>query len=174
MAVRATMSDLIERTRELIGDPAGADQAFSPASIQNALDRHQAWARYEALRAEPDLSGQYLEHFAAVGDWEADERLYDSSGTQLTPATADRVTGYWTFAASTPSVYLVGKTYDLYGAAADLLEQWAARLARKFDISDSNSSYKRSQAAERLESLARTYRQQQRVRVISMSRSDAN
>ncbi|MDP9350797.1 MAG: hypothetical protein M3P51_04560, partial [Chloroflexota bacterium] len=93
----------------------------------------------------------------------------------LTPSTSDYQEGRWTFATSTsPSVYLVGKTYDIYGAAADLLEQWAARLARRYDISDSNSSYKRSQPAERLESLARTYRQQQRVRVVSMSRSDAN
>ncbi len=172
------MSDLIERTRELVGDPAGAAQVFSSQTVQDALDRHRTRASYTALTPDPTRSAgavSYLDYYADYGDWEGDAQLVDMSYNALTPSTSDYQEGRWTFATSTPpSVYLVGKTYDIYGAAADLLEQWAARLARKYDISDSNSSYKRSQAAERLESLARTYRQQQRVRVISMSRSDAN
>ncbi len=171
------MAELIARVRDLIGDDAGANQALSDQQIQGAMDRHRIIVRYAELRGEATRGSgtvTYLDYYSEYGDWEADEKLYNAAYDQLAPATADRLTGHWTFATSTPGpVYIVGKSYDVYGAAADLLEQWATRLALKYDVTDQGSSYKRSQMAEGLLRQARAYRSQQRVQVIQMDRSDA-
>ncbi|MDP9352940.1 MAG: hypothetical protein M3P51_15570, partial [Chloroflexota bacterium] len=93
----------------------------------------------------------------------------------LTPSTSDYQEGRWTFATSTsPSVYLVGKTYDIYGAAADLLEQWAGRLADQFDVTvEGEGSYKRSQTPQRLEAQAGLYKSRMRPLMGFMGRLDA-
>ncbi|MCX7670395.1 MAG: hypothetical protein N2439_10020, partial [Anaerolineae bacterium] len=125
MAVRATMADLITRIRLLINDPAGASQVFTDQQVQDALDRHRTEVRYLTLTAAETITAgavDYLDYYADVGDWEADEALYDGAYALLTPSAADRLTGHWTFAASQPPpVLITGKHYDVYAAAADLL-----------------------------------------------------
>ncbi len=172
------MSDLIERTRELIGDPAGADEEFSGQAVQNAIDRTRIRAHYTALTPDPTRSAgvvSYLAYYADYGDWESDVQLVDMSYNTLTPSTSDYQEGRWTFATSTsPSVYLVGKTYDIYGAAADLLEQWAGRLADQFDVTvEGEGSYKRSQTPQRLEAQAGLYKSRMRPLMGFMGRLDA-
>lgn len=179
MAVRATMAELISRMRTLIGDPAGASQVFDDQTIQDYLDRRQTVVRYAPLRAEgsPRSDGivDYLDYYADLGDWEADETLCDASYVQLVPASADRITGHWAFDTSQlPPVLIVGKTYDVYGAAADLLEAWAAKEKLGFDFDTDGQSFKRSQKAAALLALAREYRRQQRPVSVGMVRTDAN
>lgn len=65
-------------------------------------------------------------------------------------------------------------TYDLYAAAADLLEAWAAREKLNFDFDTDGQSFKRSQKAAALLALAREYRRQQRPASVAMVRTDAN
>lgn len=179
MAVRASMADLIARVRLLINDPAGAGQAFADQEIQDALDRHRSDVRYlELTGGETVAQGgavSYLDYFADRGDWEADEKLYDSSFAELAPATSDRLTGHWTFAANTdPPVSIVGKSYDVYAAAADLLETWAAKEKLSFDFATDGQSFSRSQKVAALLSLAREYRRRQRPVSVGMVRSDAH
>ncbi len=179
MAVRASMADLISRLRTLISDLAGASQVFDDQTLQDHLDRRQTVARYAALRAEATyLSGgdaDYLDYYADVGDWEADEALYDGSYNPLTPATSDRLAGHWTFATDQdPPVLIVGKYYDLYAAAADLLEAWAAKEKLSFDFDADDQTFKRSQKAAALLALAREYRRQQRPVSVGMVRTDVN
>ena len=179
MAVRATMAELISRLRTLIGDPAGASQAFDDQTLQDYLDRRQTVARYALLRAEgsprPDGTVDYLDYYADVGDWEADEKLYDGAYGLLTPASVDRLTGHWAFSTSQPPpVLIVGKFYDVYAAAADVLEAWAAREKLSFDFDADGQSFKRSQKAAALLALAREYRRQQRPARVAMVRSDAD
>ena len=179
MAVRNSMAELISRLRSLVGDPAGADQEFDDQSLQDHLDRHRSEVRYlELTGAETIAPGgavSYLDYYADRGDWENDEKLYNSTYAELAPATSDRLTGHWTFAADQdPPVYIVGKAYDVYAAAADLLEAWAAREKLSFDFDTDGQSFKRSQKAAMLLEMAREYRRQQRPVSVPQVRSDAN
>lgn len=177
MTVRASMADLISRVRLLVADPAGASQVFDDQTVQNALDRHQIVVRYAELRAEPTFgaAGLYQDYYAGMGDWEADEVLYDAAYIALTPSAADRLTGHWTFeAGQLPPVYIVGKSYDVYAAAADLLEAWAAKEKLSFDFNADGQAFQRSQKARALLSLAAQYRRQQRPVSVTLVRGDAN
>ncbi|NLD42333.1 MAG: hypothetical protein GX657_02445 [Chloroflexi bacterium] len=61
---------------------------------------------------------------------------------------------------------------DVYGAAADLLEMWAAKEKLAYDFGSDGATYRRSQKAEALLGLAARYRRQGRVRVILQVRGD--
>lgn len=173
------MAELIGRLRGLIGDPAGANQTFDDQALQDYLDRRQTVVRFAPLRAEgsprPDGTVDYLDYYADVGDWEADEKLYDGAYNLLTPATADRLVGHWTFSVNQPPpVLITGKFYDVFGAAADVLEAWAAKEKLSFDFDADGQSFKRSQKAAALLALAREYRRRQRPVSAKMVRTDAN
>lgn len=177
---RPSMAALITQVRLLIADPAGSGQAFSDDEIQTALDRYQTVVRYAPLHPEPTLLptgvAEYRDYFANRGDWEADEQLVDASWNTLTPATSDRQTGHWTFASpgQNPPVYIVGKTYDLYAAAADLLEAWAAKLKLEYDFSTDGQSFQRSLKVKAMLLLAREYRRLQLPTIVRAGRSDVN
>jgi hypothetical protein len=171
------MADLISRVRLLINDPIGGGQVFTDQQVQDALDKRRSDVRYlELAGAEAVAPGgtvSYLDYYANRGDWEADEQLVDGSYNVLAPATADRLTGHWTFATDTePPVYIVGKVYDVYAAAADVLEAWAAREKLAFDAEADGQAMSRSQKTKALLALAAEYRQQQRVAVVRQVRSD--
>lgn len=173
------MADLIGRTRALISDPAGAGQVFGDQEVQDALDGHRTVARYTMLSPDPTQSAggvSYLEYHADVGDWEAGTQLVSASYSALAPSVSDYQGGRWTFAASTPpSVYILGQTYDINGAAADLLEQRAVRLAGEFDVTiEGEGTYRRSQPPEQLQALARSLRKRMRPLMGNMGRSDAH
>jgi hypothetical protein len=172
------MADLIGRLRTLVGDPAGASQTFDDQTLQDYLDRHQTVARYARLRPKASYGAggvvEYLDYYADVGDWEADETLVDGSYAELSPAAADRLTGHWAFETSQgPPVCIVGKFYDVYGAAADVLEAWAAREKLSFDFDADGQAFKRSQKVAMLLQMAREYRRQQRPAFVLQVRTDA-
>ena len=176
MAARASMTELITRIRGLIHDPAGTSTTFTDQEIQDALDTWRDEARYLELTPLETLAPTgiiYRDYAAERGLWEADEILVDAAYEPLTPATADRLTGRWTFDDHTPPpVYITGKTYDLHGAAADLLEQWAAAEKLSFDFGADGAQYRRSQKVEMLLQLAAQYRGRQRPRMIPQVRGD--
>jgi hypothetical protein len=62
--------------------------------------------------------------------------------------------------------------YDIYAAAADLLEMWAAREKLSFDFSADNAQYRRSQKVANLLDLAAQFRRRQQVQVIRQVRDD--
>jgi hypothetical protein len=160
------MAELISRVRRLVGDPAGPSQTFADDDLQAALDRTQIVVRYALLRPEPSPApgglidvAAYRDYYASVGDWEADEQLFDGAWQPLVPTTADRLTGHWTFAGGVlPPVRIVGKVYDVYLAAADVLEQQAALVKLEFDFSSDGQQLQRSQRAKALLALAEAYR----------------
>lgn len=177
MAVRGSMADLIARIRLLISDPSGAP-TFADQEIQDTLDQRREVVRYAALRPEPTPQQntgviQYLDYYATRAFWESDAALYGPAWQLLAPATSDYLTGHWTFAASQiPTVWIVGKMYDVYGAAADLLEIWAAKVADQFDFTDINAKYLRSQIGKAKLALAATYRAQAWTFTIEQVRDD--
>lgn len=173
---RASMSQLISLVRDLIGDPAGPDRVFTDDQIERSLDVHRREFRYVPLKPLGTVgSGGDLEYRDWYSDekyWEGDAVLVDGSYTQLTPSSADPLHGRWSFSAHQPSVLVRGNVYDPYGAAADLLEMWAGRVALEFDVNVDGASMSRSQKQKALRDLADQYRRQQRSIVLVQVRDD--
>lgn len=177
MAVRSTMATLIAQVRTLINDPAGASQTFDDQTIQDILDMSRVNVTYAPLKPAPTFATgtiSYLDYYASMGNWESDVVLKQYLSTTVTPATSELIVGHWTFATSTlPPVYIAsGKTYDVYRAAADLLERWSAKWVLSYSISVDGQNLQRSQVTTALQQLARTYRAQQRPVMITARRSD--
>ena len=172
MPVRESMTDLIGRLRLLIGDVAGAAQVFSDQSLQDFLDRHRMDVAFEELEGRRGASGAFTDYFSTWSDWEADAKLYDSRGVQLSPTASDYLVGHWTFANQPPPVQARGKTYDIHAAAADALEAWAAKVKLEYHFTASGDSFHRDQKVQHLLELAKRHRAQARVFTTVAERSD--
>ncbi len=175
MAVRSTMANLILKIRLLINDTSGTP-TFTDQAIQDVMDASRQDVRYLALTPAATYSGstvQYLDYFAPYGDFEDDATFWQYRTIQVMPSASEPIPGHWTFATTTlPPVYLLGKTYDCYRSAADLLERQAAQWSLSYDVAVDGQSLHRSQAAAALQALAHTYRLQQRMATITTTRSD--
>lgn len=173
----ASTDALVARIRKMIADPAGADQQFTDADIIIALDERSDEARYYPLDEKPTIDSDgnvtYLTFDAPVGNWDTAVILTDGDYDVLTPATSDYVLGRWTFAAEPDlPVLITGTTYDLYGAAGDLLLQWAAAEACAFDVSADDLDLKRSQKMEMRTAQARAYHAKARTKITNLVRTD--
>lgn len=176
---RATMAALIARMRTLIGDPAGASQQFSDDAIQDALDRLRTEQRHVPLQPSPTFvpggAVTYRDYYAGDEYWEDDVLLQDAAYNTLTPDVAEPIVGHWHFA-SQPVAFAAratGKTYDIYGSAADLLDSWAAGNALDFDFTNSKTSFARSQKFAALTALATTYRLRALARMTRASQTES-
>lgn len=135
---RPSMADIITLVRDLIGDPfveeSDETQAhFSDDQIEAALDRRRSeWseAPLSGIRSRTALGAeQYLRWVSARSPWEDDATLLDESLVPIVlesdELTEDPMSGAWTFDVTQEAVYISGTTFDVYGAASDLLDQWA-------------------------------------------------
>lgn len=185
MAARSTCAELIERLRDLIGDPKSpAPDATAPVwsdtQLQRALDACREDVRYLQLTpVETRQNGSivYLDFYASVGDWEEDATVHNTDGDTLETASEDYQLGKWTFAADTElPVLLIGKTYDLDAAAADVLEAWAAKVKLDFGFQAGNNGgqFSRQQKHEMLLAQAAQCRARARPVVVEMRRGDCN
>ena len=184
---RSTMATLISTLRELVNDPAGAAQVFADDTLQRHLDAHR-WDVYdEALTAIPTPIGggsvAYYEYRSRHRDFETTQGgtavfvVRDSVGATRGTATwaeVDYQLGRVTFATDQAgtALYLTGRTFDLYGAAADTLMDWAAKTALQFDFSSDSQSFSRSQKQAQLMQAAERYRRQARPLRVSITRPD--
>lgn len=172
---RSSMAALISRIRVLINDPAGGSQIWTDDQIQDVSDE----SRVDVVNAhlKPTLTYgstlQYLNYYSEVGGWETDYVIMQNFSTTVTPSSAEPIAGKFTFAATTyPTLTITGKQHDIYCAAADLLERWAAKKALDFDVVVGGQTFRQAQVADALQKLARTYRAKQRPKTISLKRSD--
>lgn len=173
---RASMAALITRTRELINDTSGSP-TWSDDQIQNVLDAGRVDYRYLRLVPTPDWSTgaiRFLDYYAPLGDWETDWTFAQYYTTVVTPSTTEPIAGRVTFAASTfPPVYIAfGKSYDIYRAAADLLERGAAQWLTAYNVIVDGQRLERNQVATAMRDLAKQYRMQQRPRTAKLTRPD--
>ncbi|HEY1011350.1 MAG TPA: hypothetical protein VGE07_01515 [Herpetosiphonaceae bacterium] len=177
MAVRPTMASLISRVRQMIGDDAGDGQVFDDQTIQDELDGNrqqvtELWLSHEASRQGGELV--YLNWLAPMGDWEADVVLLDAAYAELTPATSDLINGRWSFAETQTRVYVTGKSYDRYAAAAALLDAWAAKVKLKVNFQAGPTRVNLSEQFAALRTLACEFRERQRPTIGRLTRSDLN
>lgn len=180
MAVRTGMTDLIGLVARLVNDE---DSAYhSEQDIQDALDRNRWEARYLQLDNVPTRASggtvTYVTFTAPVGwdNWESSAVLYDYNYDSLTPDTSDWNTGRWTFATEpTRPVFILGFSYDPYGAAAELLDVRASQVSEDIEsFSVFNGSFGYAKKREGPLSLAKTYRGKMRTTVQTVYRTDVN
>ncbi len=185
MATRTSMTELFARTRRMIGDEGTAQ--FSDEDLQDVLDQHRATFRYFELCAMEDkLQGGSVEfkEFWAV---DPSENLYqhfegtagtalfftDSTYGTVTPDVFNLLEGKFRFGtAPNRPVRLSGFNYDLYGASAQLLDEWAAAVKRCIDTSDGNQKIYLSQQFAMITAKAEQYRKKMKPVQITMIRSD--
>lgn len=176
MPVRSTMAALIARVRILINDPAGASQTFDDSTIQDVLDESRADYKNEVLKPKPTFSGstiQFLDYYHPLGGWEDDLVIKQYLINQVTPSLSEPIAAHFQFAQTTlPPLYISGKLFDIYRAAADLLERQAAMWVLRYNVNVDGQSLQRSQAATALQTLAKTYRLKQRAGAIHVTRTD--
>jgi hypothetical protein len=175
---RSTMAALISRVRLLINDvlPANSGQVWTDNQIQDVMDATRLTYRYLALAPAPTYTAStinYFDYYADLTDWEDDVAFFQWRINTVTPATAENIPGHWVFATTTlPPVYLVGKTYDVYRSAADLLERQAAQWTLAYTISVDGQNLQRGNVITALQTLAQTYRQKQRIGQHKITRTD--
>jgi hypothetical protein len=179
--MRDTMAQLVGRLRDLIGDTAGEGETFTDDRLEELLDGHRIDVREHLVPAIDSYEGaggnarvHWREVLAPLKDWEAGVVLRDYRFETLTPATADLRNGRWTFEPElyAPDVYVTGQSYDLAGAGADALEEWANREARAFDVTTQGAQLLRSQKCSALRAQALELRRRQRIIVAQLVRTD--
>lgn len=177
LQLRASMEELVRQARALIGDVAGPSQVFTSQEIQDALDARATVVRGLALAYEAtqtSSASSYLDFSASWGWWEDSVVLRSASYATIVPTTKDLIAGHWTFATSQPPpISLDGTTYDLFAAAADLLEQWAAKEPFSIIQNQGQTIVSGGKRTGRLE-IAKLYRKRSRPRTAVMVRSDCS
>ena len=177
------MDALIHRARSLVADTDPSTQVFSDQEVQDLLDVRRTFVRYALLNPQRTVAPggvvTYQDYFSATGFWEDDYQLVDRNyapiNNLVVPDTSDVISGHWAFSLNQyPPVWILGKTYDVYGTAADLLEQWAAKLKLNYDFNVQQTKYTRSQQVKQLLELANVYRQRSLPRHAAMMRDDSN
>lgn len=135
MAARASMTEIIAFVRELIQDPAGADQKFTDDQIQmrldmTRLDKYQA-CLHSADTLTPLGSIEWHDFFAKApsGYWESDYIIQKVNGELAPPDTAELAIGKFHYIDHQPTpLVITGRVYNVYGVAVKLLTTWKLDL----------------------------------------------
>ena len=173
MTVRTSMSNLIGAVRLLINDVSSVN--FTDQQIQDVMDEgaRQSFRYYPCVPSMTYATSQFLDYYSDLTWWEDDLTFWQWRITQVFPATSENITGHWTFTANTtPPVMIIGKSYDIYRAAADLLDRQAAMWALSYNVTADGQSLQRGQVVTALQSVALQYRRKQRATAISLVRND--
>jgi len=187
------MAALIAETRLLIGDSDASCQQFSDQQVQDKLDEAQDPIRYEELTPAPSVVNAtesaagpanyvWADYYSLYHWWETDVVIQDGHFVVLSPVASDTLVGHWQFQLTPfvngvapgqfPPLFATGKVYDLYRAAANLLDMWAAQVARAYDFTADGATFRRSQMAQGLRAQADYYRCQARPRMLTAVRGD--
>jgi hypothetical protein len=136
------MAALITRVRALISDSGGSPQ-FSDDQVQDALDATRITYDYLLLEPHPTLRNCSATTYGLFvspvgGGWEADYVLYDSARATVVNDPSSEVVNDGRFLRDNSNtdrfLYICGKQYDIYDAAAELCETWASDLKAQYDL----------------------------------------
>lgn len=176
---RSTMATLIARTRRLVNDTGSA--IWTDNQIQDVLDTDSTrWDIFQlALDYVPmqtSTTVEYKHYFAPWGWWEegAEFVLQDNAWATISSGvTLDYLVGKVLFTSSqTPPVFLTGRTYDLYRAAVDLLNERLNTLAPNYAFSAAGQTFQANQEFDMTKALVAQYQAQIRPRALQIVRSD--
>lgn len=175
MAIRTGMGDLLDRLRGLTN--VDIDQYtvatlsyWNDQQLQDTLDGHTEFLVDHPLTWRPQnisSTTTYLIAEAAYRNWEKATSgttrwiVRNSTGTEVGTAnySVDYRVGRLTFAADQggTAYYLTGYSYDVYGAAVEILEHKLAYVDLWYDFSADNQSFSRSQVIKNLEAQIQRY-----------------
>lgn len=185
MSVRATMSDLIARVSLMIAEPSNTN--ITQQEVQDKLDecRVDIWQALLTPRLTFGTTGMlYNDYYyipggdprgRGIGFFEANEVLINGSFATISPVTSEELTGHWTFNNQLPPVMIRGRYFDIYRAAADLLDYKIANLAAtSLDFTSDGQSFHLSQQLTFLEKMRTDYRGKQRAVTYHTHRLDAD
>ena len=180
--MRSGMADNIARVRGLTYAGTaeynlGTANYWDDNQIEQVLDRHrQDLVRHKLMREPSYIGGGsvvYTRLRSAYGFLETSASgtavfvIEDSVGDDRGTATytADFQLGIFNFDADTggTALYLSARSYDIYGAAAEILDSWAAHESRCFDFSTDGQSFSLSQKVKNMRDQARELRKRARV-----------
>lgn len=170
--MRPTMGHLVQQVRRLIGDDGPvSERVWTDEELEQFLDNCRTVIDRAPLLPALPLPTRLWK--ARYPYWEQDARLTVGS-SEIAVLAEDALSGEWELEAETHGpVFVTGRTYDVYAAAADVLEAWAARERLAYDIHLDGQTLRRAQVGERLLALAQSYRRQARPRQAIVVRSDA-
>lgn len=100
---------------------------WSNNELQRTLDLHRIFTgeRRELLKRSPDYKRYWSD--ANNYEWANLFTTEDNDASQIIPTTEDLVAGEWTFVtAQDRNLYVEGHYFNVYGAAAELMEELAA------------------------------------------------
>lgn len=194
MTARTTLATLISQVRGMTNAgtadyTAGGQTFWDDDRMQEVLDRHRIDVYREPLQAFPihtaggtpdyrDYKSQY-KNFEQTSGGSAIFIVEDSIGADAGTVSwsADYGRGIVTFAANTEGLayFLTGRSYDIYGAAAEIWRSKAGHFAEQFDFSTDNHSVSRSQKIKNAMAMADLYDKKSTGsgdNVVQMYRSD--
>jgi len=162
-----------EQMRQQLARVTGtAAYSFSDDARESFLDSHA-----ERLIDLPIYghggNGLYYLYGTAYTHWEDGATVNDQQGNAVS-GSLDPLTGVFSPDEPNPhgTLFISGTSFDLYAAAADLLEGAAAMSATAFDVSVDGNSYSRSQITKAFLEMAASYRKRARAHVGTSSRGD--
>jgi len=133
------MTDLIAFVRLLINDPSSAaNPSFTDEEIQSRLDMNCLRIKARNVDSEGTLQTngfyKWIEFDAPLGFWETDVVLQRFEGTIVTPDVANYMTGVFTFTngLNVDELRITGQTYNVYGAAASLMQTMISSMRAQF------------------------------------------
>jgi hypothetical protein len=177
MTIRDGMTNLVNRLRALSNAgtaqyTAGSITYWTDDHLQDVLSRHETWVVEDQLTWIPQNIGGTVNYLSAQGHYKDLEEA--ESGTtrwQIRTTvgvaegtanyTADYVQGRITWSTDqggTAYMLATAYSYDLYGAAVDVLEHQLANIEFWYDFSADNQTFNRSQIKENINDLIATYR----------------
>src|SRR5690242_13994681 len=197
MAVRPTMFPIIQKVRELIGDPVTGSETFNPQTVQDALDESRYDIRYELLQAAPTITNDgttgsaayvWIDYYSQFQYWEIDYVTQQRDYTAINKVSFEFINGHWQFSylptprqlppisaspGQFPPVFVTGKSYDIYAAAVKLLRMKIASLAlTTYNFSANSQSFQRGTIITTLQALIREYQGMQRTKAVRVGRDD--
>jgi hypothetical protein len=170
----------------LINDGGGVSPQFSDDQVQDALDASRTSYGYLLLEAHPTMhNGSATTYGLFVspvgGGWESDYVLYDSTWATVSNDPSNEVVNDGRFVRDSANtdrfLYICGKQYDIYDAAAELCETWASELKAQYDLQTGGGVLGRhrsalSQKYGQTAATAQLMRSRARVKSISTVRRD--
>lgn len=156
---RPTMETIIAMLRNLINDPASGGQ-FSDDQLQDALDDNRTSVVQSSLAPTPTYTtsgAQNLSWASHRAPWET-ATLQDADYNVVTPASEDLRRGAWATSTHYDALLITGNAYNIYAAAADVLDTWCVILRTSIDVASSGDSVKANQLYTNMVDLAKRYR----------------
>lgn len=191
MAARTGMSTLISTIRGFcnLGTSdytLGTATHWSDDHIQTVLDRYRTTVIHEKMLAvsayESSGSIAYKDFYSGWGNWEETTGgtsifiVENYTGDDIATAnySVDYALGIVTFTADQQGStrYVTGRSYDLYGAAADIWRMKGGAYAVAVDFKTDNMSVKRSDVAKHCREMFNYYSMMSNPRQVDLARDD--